>query len=453
MNTRDSQVQPAEPSSVAATPRAEDEVVTFARDLIRIDTTNTGDPATSAGERTAAEYVAAQLDEVGYDVTYVESGAPGRGNVIARLEGADHSRGALLTHGHLDVVPADPSEWSTHPLSGEIADGYLWGRGAIDMKGMVGMTLAAARQLKRDGTKPARDLIFSFLADEEAGGFQGSRWLVEHRRDLFDGATEAIGEVGGFSITLSDEVRAYLIETAEKGIMWLRLQARGTPGHASMLQPDNAVAKLAAAVTRLHNHTFPRIVTPPVQQFLDGVTAITGQPFPEADLEQSLARLGGIARIIGATLRDTANVTIFNAGYKANVVPSTATAEVDVRVLPGRQQQVERELMEILGPDIEAHWDPGLAPIQTTFDGALVDRIMAAIHAEDPTAHVLPYMLSAGTDAKSFDQLGIRHFGFTPLKLPPDLDFTALFHGLDERVPLEALTFGTTVLLHLLPHC
>ena len=230
------------------------------------------------------------------------------------------------------------------PFSGEIADGYLWGRGAIDMKHMVAMTLAVARQLKRQGTVPARDLIFAFLADEEAGGFQGSHWLVQHRRELFEGASEAISEVGGFSVTLADDVRAYLIETAEKGIMWLRLRAQGTPGHASMLQPDNAVAKLAAAVTRLDQHIFPQIITPPVREFLDGVTAITGQPFPEDNLQDAVGRLGGIARIIGATLRDTANVTIFNAGYKANVVPSAATAEIDVRVLPGRQEELVRGL-------------------------------------------------------------------------------------------------------------
>jgi acetylornithine deacetylase/succinyl-diaminopimelate desuccinylase-like protein len=435
----------------AAAPRAVDEVVDLARDLIRIDTTNTGDPATLSEERIAAEYVAAKLDEVGYDITYLESGARGRGNVVARLAGADPARGALLIHGHLDVVPADASEWTRHPFSGEVADGYLWGRGAVDMKGMVAMTLAVARQLKRDGTVPARDLIFAFLADEEAGGFQGSRWLVEHRRDLFDGATEAIGEVGGFSVTLADDVRAYLIETAEKGIMWLRLRAHGTPGHGSMIQSDNAVAKLAAAVTRLDQHVFPQIITPPLREFLDGVTAITGQAFPEDDLDQAIGRLGGIARIIGATLRDTANVTMFNAGYKANVVPSVATAEVDVRVLPGRQEAFEQELLDILGPDVEATWTPGLPSIQTTFDGALVDQMTAAIRAEDPTAHTLPYMLSAGTDAKSFDQLGIRHFGFSPLRLPPELDFTALFHGIDERVPTEALRFGTRVLLRLLP--
>jgi acetylornithine deacetylase/succinyl-diaminopimelate desuccinylase-like protein len=439
-------------TTTTSRPSAVEEVVALARDLIRIDTTNTGDPATLVGERVAAEYVAEKLSEVGYETTYVESGAKGRGNVIVRLAGADPGRGALLVHGHLDVVPAEASEWTTHPFSGEISDGYLWGRGAIDMKHMVAMSLAVARQFKRDGTVPPRDLIFAFLADEEAGGFFGARWLVEHRPELFDGATEAISEVGGFSVTLKDDVRAYLIETAEKGIMWLRLRVEGTAGHGSMLQRDNAVAKLAAAVTRLDGHTFPQILTAPVREFLAGVTEITGQEFPEDDLDQAIGRLGGISRIIGATLRDTANVTMFNAGYKANVVPSVATASVDCRMLPGREEAFERELTEILGPDVQAQWD-GLPPVETSFDGALVDRMTAAIQAEDPGARTLPYMLSAGTDAKSFQQLGIRHFGFSPLRLPPELDFTALFHGVDERVPTDALEFGTRVLLRLLRDC
>ena len=434
-------------------PGLDDEVVGLASDLIRINTSNTGEPAPATPERPAAEYVAAKLAEAGYDPAYVESGAAGRGNVVARLPGSDPAAGALLVHAHLDVVPADAGEWTVHPFSGEVRDGFLWGRGAVDMKGMAAMILAVACQLKRAAVVPRRDLIFAFLADEEAGGFYGSRWLAERRPELFAGATEAISEVGGFSVTLADGVRAYLVETAEKGIMWLRLRAQGTAGHGSMLNRDNAVAKLAAAVTRLDQHSFPQVITPPVREFLDGVAEITGQPFDEDDLETALGRLGGIARIIGATLRDTANVTMFNAGYKANVVPSTATAEVDVRYLPGREEIVQRELLEILGPDIEASWPPGLAPVQTSFDGALVDRMTAAIQAEDPGARLLPYMLSAGTDAKSFQALGIRHFGFSPLRLPPDLDFSALFHGVDERVPVDALHFGTRVLLRLLPGC
>jgi acetylornithine deacetylase/succinyl-diaminopimelate desuccinylase-like protein len=424
---------------------AQDEVITLASELIRIDTTNTGDPDTLVGERKAAEWVAEKLAEVGYDTTYVESGAKGRGNVIARLSGADPSRGALLVHGHLDVVPADASEWSVHPFSGAVQDGYVWGRGAVDMKDMVAMSLAMARRFKRDNIVPPRDIVFAFLADEEAGGLFGAKWLVENRPELFEGVTEAISEVGGFSITLKDDVRAYLVETAEKGIRWLKLRVRGTAGHGSMIHNDNAVAKLAAAVTKLGQHRFPLVLSPSVKEFLAGVTEITGLEFPEDDIEGAVGKLGALSRMIGATLRDTANPTMLSAGYKANVIPSVAEATVDCRILPGREEAFDRELAQLLGPDVEREW-VGLPPVETTFDGALVDAMTASIIAEDPGARVLPYMLSGGTDAKSFQQLGIRNFGFAPLKLPADLDFSGLFHGVDERVPVEALQFGTRVL-------
>ncbi|GAA2686881.1 MULTISPECIES: M20/M25/M40 family metallo-hydrolase [Actinosynnema] len=424
---------------------AQDEVVTLASELIRIDTTNTGDPDTLVGERKAAEWVAEKLAEVGYETTYVESGAKGRGNVVARLAGADPSRGALLVHGHLDVVPADASEWSVHPFSGAVQDGYVWGRGAVDMKDMVAMSLAVARRFKRDGIVPPRDIVFAFLADEEAGGLYGAQWLVEHRPELFEGVTEAISEVGGFSITLKDDVRAYLVETAEKGIRWLKLRVRGTAGHGSMIHHDNAVAKLAAAVTKLGQHRFPLVISPSVREFLDGVTEITGIDFPEDDIEGAVGKLGALSRMIGATLRDTANPTMLTAGYKANVIPSVAEATVDCRILPGREEAFDAELAELLGPDVEREWI-GLPPVETTFDGALVDAMVGSISAEDPGAKVLPYMLSGGTDAKSFQRLGIRNFGFAPLKLPADLDFSGLFHGVDERVPVDALKFGVRVL-------
>jgi acetylornithine deacetylase/succinyl-diaminopimelate desuccinylase-like protein len=431
---------------------AQDEVVTLASELIRIDTTNTGDPDTLVGERAAAEWVAEKLSEVGYETTYVESGAPGRGNVVARLAGADPSRGALLVHGHLDVVPADASEWSVHPFSGSVQDGYVWGRGAVDMKDMVAMSLAVARRFKRDGIVPPRDIVFAFLADEEAGGQFGAKWLVDNRPELFEGVTEAISEVGGFSITLKDDVRAYLVETAEKGIRWLKLRVRGTAGHGSMIHHDNAVAKLAAAVTKLGQHRFPIVLTPSVREFLAGVSEITGLDFPEDDIEGAVGKLGALSRMIGATLRDTANPTMLSAGYKANVIPSVAEATVDCRILPGREEAFDRELAELLGPDVEREW-LGLPPVETTFDGALVDAMTASITAEDPGAKVLPYMLSGGTDAKSFQELGIRNFGFAPLKLPADLDFSGLFHGVDERVPVDALEFGVRVLDRFLRNC
>jgi acetylornithine deacetylase/succinyl-diaminopimelate desuccinylase-like protein len=432
---------------------AQDEAVELTSELIRIDTSNTGEPSTTVGERAAAEYVQAKLEEVGYSTEYVESGAPGRGNVFARLPGADPSRGALLIHGHLDVVPADPTEWSVHPFSGAVQDGYIWGRGAVDMKDMVAMTLAVARRFKRDGIVPPRDLVFAFLADEEAGGHYGAQWLVEHRPDLFEGVTEAVGEVGGFSVTLGEDVRAYTIEIAEKGIAWMRLRVRGRAGHGSMLHDDNAVTKLAAAVARLGAHEFPLVVTDSVRAFFDSVTELTGVSFDADDPREAVAKLGPFSRVVGATLRDTANPTMLNAGYKANVIPSVAEAVVDCRVLPGREEAFLREVDEILGPDVEREWISRLPAVETTFDGDLVAAMTAAVRAEDPGARTIPYVLSGGTDAKAIHTLGVRCFGFAPLQLPADLDFTALFHGVDERVPVDAVRFGTRVLDRFLQNC
>ncbi|HSK61864.1 MAG TPA: M20/M25/M40 family metallo-hydrolase [Actinomycetospora sp.] len=436
--------------------RAEDEVVTLTSELIQIDSQNTGELETTTGEAEAAAYVDAKLREVGYETAVVESGAPGRHNVFARLAGADPDRPALLVHGHLDVVPFDESEWSVHPLSGSVQDGYVWGRGAVDMKDMDAMILALARQFKVEGTVPPRDIVFAFLADEEAGGAYGAHWLADHRPDLFEGCTEALGEVGGFSLTLAEDVRVYPVMTAEKSIAWMRLRVRSRPGHGSMIHDENAVTILAEAVARLGRHRFPLVLTESVQGFFDEITALTGIEFPTdsaAALDSAVAKLGGVARVVGATTRDTANPTMLSAGYKANVIPSVAEATIDCRVLPGRQEAFERELDELLGPDVEREWVRNLEAVETSFDGELVDVITRAVREEDPQAHTLPYMMSGGTDAKAFVKLGMRCFGFAPLRLPPDLDFTALFHGIDERVPVDALQFGTRVLERVLRSC
>lgn len=434
-------------------------MVDLVSSLIRFDTSNTGELATTKGEAECAHWVAEQLGAVGYTCEYIESGAPGRGNVFARLPGADPSRGALLIHGHLDVVPAEPADWSVHPFSGAVEDGYVWGRGAVDMKDMCGMMIAVARHFKRAGIVPPRDLVFAFVADEEHGGTYGAQWLIKNRPDLFDGITEAIGEVGGFSLTVphkdGGERRLYLIETAEKGLSWMRLTARGRAGHGSMVHDDNAVTAVAEAVARLGRHQFPLVLTDSVEQFLAAVAEETGYSFDleSPDLDGTIAKLGGIARIVGATLRDTANPTMLKAGYKANVIPQTAEAVIDCRVLPGRKEAFEREIDELIGPDVTRTWERDLPSYETTFDGDLVDAMNDALLAVDPEARTVPYMLSGGTDAKAFAKLGIRCFGFIPLRLPPELDFAALFHGVDERVPVEALHFGTRVLEHFLKNC
>lgn len=436
-----------------------DDIVDVVSTLIRFDTTNTGDLATTKGEAECARWIAGQLEDVGYQVEYLESGAPGRANVFARLSGADSSRGALMIHGHLDVVPAAAADWSVHPFSGAVEDGYVWGRGAVDMKDMVGMMIVVARQFRRAGIVPPRDLVFAFVADEEHGGKYGAHWLVDNRPDLFDGVTEAIGEVGGFSLTVprpdGGERRLYLIETAEKGLQWMRLTARGRAGHGSMVHDHNAVTILAEAVARLGRHQFPLVPTDAVVQFLNAVGEETGHSFDtnSPDLEGAIDKLGPIARIVNATLRDTANPTMLNAGYKANVVPAMAEAVVDCRVLPGRQAAFEAEVDELIGPDVAREWVVSLPSYETSFDGDLVDAMNSALLAVDPEARTVPYMLSGGTDAKAFARLGIRCFGFAPLRLPPELDFTALFHGVDERVPIDALRFGTEVMSHFLTNC
>ncbi|MEV6490005.1 M20/M25/M40 family metallo-hydrolase [Actinoplanes sp. NPDC051633] len=428
---------------------AVDEVTGLCQDLLRIDTSNTGDPRTTVGERVAAEYVAEKLTEVGIEVSIHES-APKRANLIARIPGADPSRGALLVHGHLDVVPADASEWSVPPFSGEEKDGYLWGRGAIDMKDFDAMMLAVVRDWKRTGVVPPRDIVLCYTADEEAGMQYGSQFLAREHPDLLEGCTEAIGEVGGFSYTVNDDLRLYLVETAEKGIDWLRLHARGRPGHGSFVHDDNAVTALAEAVAAVGRHRFPMVITPTVAAFLEEVSDALGIELDPDEPELAIAKLGPIANLIGATVRNTANPTRLEAGYKDNVIPGKASATVDCRTLPGQAELFLEQLRDVIGPDIEIEHLQQQAALETTFDGALVEAMSAALRAEDPGARAVPYMLSGGTDAKAFTTLGIRCFGFAPLKLPADLNFSALFHGIDERVPIEGLRFGVRVLDRLL---
>ncbi|WP_163506065.1 M20/M25/M40 family metallo-hydrolase [Fodinicola acaciae] len=427
---------------------AEDEVVDLCRELIRIDTSNTGETATSAGERVAAEYVAEKLSEVGLEVTVSES-EPTRASVVTRIAGTDSSRPALLLHGHLDVVPAQADDWTHPPFAGEITDdGYLWGRGAVDMKDMDAMILALVRQWKRDGWTPPRDLVVAFFADEEAGSIHGAHHLVETRPELFDGVTEAVSEVGGFSVSLDADRRLYPIQGAERGIGWMKLTATGRAGHGSFIHDDNAVTTLAEAVGRIGRHRFPLQMTDTVAAFLRAAAAELGIEVDLDNPELTVDKLGPISKIIGATLRNTANPTMLSAGYKANVIPGKAEAVIDGRFLPGTQEEFERTIDELAGPDVTREWVGGQAQpaLEFPFEGALVDAMTAALIAEDPGARPVPYMLSGGTDGKALNRLGIRSYGFAPLKLPADLDFAALFHGVDERVPTEALRFGVRVL-------
>jgi len=444
--------------------KAEDEVPQITQRLIQFDTSNYGD-GSGPGETLAAEYCANLLAEVGIPVVTVEP-FPGRTSIVARIPGADASRPALVLHGHTDVVPAEASDWTHPPFSGEIHQGMIWGRGAVDMKGMDAIILSVIRQFARDGIKPARDVIVALFADEEAGGVQGSQWLADYRPELFAGATEAVSEVGGFSIPVAGK-RVYLLQTAEKGLNWLRLIANGSAGHGSAVNKDNAVANLAGALNRITDHQWPIQLNSATFALLSGIARLTGLPFdvtsetdPAVNSDKAreqiaalTASLGSAEKFVAATTRSYANPTGLSAGYKVNVIPSQATATLDVRPLPGQAEAVLSELAKLAGPGITLetiHQDIGLeAPV----DSPIVTAMIAALKWADPEAEVLPYCLAAGTDNKALARIGIAGYGFSPLQLPADLDFTGLFHGVDERVPISALQFGTRVLSYFLQNC
>ncbi len=441
-------------------PAAEAEVVEILRDLIRIDSSNYGD-GSGPGEAGTAEYVAAKLREVRIDAETIECG-PRRTAVVARIAGVNPERGALLLHGHLDVVPAQARDWSIPPFEAEIAADpavagiaaeMVWGRGAVDMKDMDAMILAIIRSWVSGGVRPDRDIVVLFLPDEEAGGRHGAHWLVENRPDIFHGVTEAVGEVGGFSFTVSDDLRLYLIQTAERGIAWMKLTAAGQAGHGSLPNDDNAVTILCEAVARVGRHKFPVHVTPSVREFLSALAESTGLELDPDDMDATLSRLGGLSRVIGASLASTANPTMLNAGYKHNVIPGEATAFIDGRFLPGHEEEFFAEIDSVLGPDIVREFVEHQVALETTFDGPTIDVMSAALRSEDPGARAVPYTLFGGTDAKAFSRLGIRCYGFAPLMLPPSLDFGSLFHGVDERVPVSALHFGVRVLDRFLRAC
>jgi len=429
------------------------DVAELCAQLIRFDTSNygddVGDGGSGPGERECAQWIAAYLADLGCDVQVFESN-PRRTTIVTRIAGADPDRPALVVHGHTDVVPAQAADWQVDPFAGEIREGLVWGRGAVDMKGMDAMILTVLADYLKAGRRPARDLIVAFFADEESGGELGSHWMVDHHPEVFAGATEAISEVGGFSVQVGGQ-RAYLLQTAEKHLAWLRLTANGRAGHGSAVNRENAITRLAAAVARIGAHQWPITLTPTVSELLKGIAELTGLPFDAgaSDAEQVsalLAQLGPAAKFVGATAAHTANPTMLNAGYKANVIPGQAEAVVDARFLPGNEAAAMDKLRELAGPGVEispVHEDIAL---QQPFAGPLVDAMVAALDAEDPGAVVLPYLLGAGTDNKALSRLGIRGYGFSPLKLPADLDFTGLFHGVDERVPVEALEFGVRVL-------
>ncbi|GLV78867.1 hypothetical protein Shyhy02_68670 [Streptomyces hygroscopicus subsp. hygroscopicus] len=423
----------------------------FTSELISIDTTNRG--GGDCSERPAAEYVAEMLGDVEIEPTLLER-SPGRTNVVARIEGTDPSAPALLVHGHLDVVPAEPADWTVHPFSGEVRDGVVWGRGAIDMKDMDAMVLAVVRAWARTGVRPRRDIVLAFTADEEDSAAWGSGFLAERHAGLFEGCTEGISESGAFTFHAGSGMRIYPIAAGERGTAWLKLTAHGRAGHGSKVNRANAVSRLAAAVARIGEHSWPVRLTPTVKAALTELAALQGVPAEvdaaDFDVDALLAKLGPAAALIEPTVRNSANPTMLEAGYKVNVIPGSATAYVDGRILPGGEEEFHDTLDRLTGPDVEWEFHHRECPLQAPVDTPTYRAMCAAVEHFDPGAHAVPYCMSGGTDAKQFSRLGIAGYGFSPLRLPEGFDYQALYHGVDERVPVEALHFGVRVLDHFL---
>ena len=428
----------------------EEEVVKICQDLIRIPSVNFGEGR--GDEKAVAEYVVASLAEVGISSTIYES-APNRCNVIAKIEGADTSRPGLVVHGHIDVVPANAADWSVDPFGAEIRDGMIWGRGAVDMKNVDAMILAIVRKWARTGYKPPRNIVLAFFADEEAGMAYGSRWMTAEHPEVFAGCSEAISEVGGFSVTVGDGKRLYFVEAAQKGIHWMKLTATGRAGHGSMMNDENALTALTDAVAKIGKYSWPQRYTDTVKILFKKIAQATGKQYDESDLRPLLKEIGPTARMIGATLQNTANPTMLEAGYKANVIPGSASAVIDGRFLPGYEDELNNTIRSIIGPDIEIETISRDIALEVDFEGDVVDAMCNAITKFDPEGIPVPYLMSGGTDNKALSELGIVGYGFSPLQLPADLDFMALFHGVDERVPIAGLEFGVKVLADFLENC
>lgn len=411
--------------------------------LIRFDTSNFGG-GDSRGEGEAADWVAAELRDCGYEPTVVES-APGRASTVVRIAGRDRDRPALLVHGHLDVVPAESEDWSVDPFGGELRDAAVWGRGALDMKGTDATMLAVARGLAREEAVPPRDIVLAFVADEEDGGRLGAGHLVLERPELLAGVSHAIGEGGGALHRLPDGSDLYPVACGERGTAWIELTARGTAGHGSRPRADNPVAALAGTVARLAAIRWPIQVIPAVASLLRGLSDRLGIELDPADPDLA-GRLGEAGELVGATLSHTLAPTMLSAGYAANVIPSSATAVLDGRILPGHEREFFAALEAELPESVSFRLLSDQAPIAADPADPELALMAAAVRAWDPGALVLPCVAGGGTDAKWFSRLGIACYGFAPEWTAPGFDAGRYVHGVDEHVPVPTLAFAAHVL-------
>jgi acetylornithine deacetylase/succinyl-diaminopimelate desuccinylase-like protein len=450
--------------------RAHDELVATLRDLIRIRSVNPPDAARPDGELVAARAIADLLREAGLEPDVIEP-IPGRGSVHVRLHGDGTGGEPFLLLSHLDVVPAPPERWSHDPFAADVADGYVYGRGAVDMKGMVAMELGVVRLLAAEaraaGLDPARDpipglrrdVLFTCTADEEAGGDAGAKWVARERPEWLR-AAGAVNECGGVSVTVAGK-RFYPIQVAEKGFAPYRIHVTGTWGHGSMPRADNAAVMAARIVERLATPG-PVHVTQVMARFLDTVAAelpprvaavLRAMAAGDRDAETALddACDPMYARTVRALIRDTLSPDVIHAGVKYNVIPGDAVIEVDCRVLPGTTEaEIRAEVERRIGPDLLPACDIQLltwgAPVEEPAEGPLWDILVATLRDHDPDAIPVPVMAPWGTDAKSTAPMGVPTFGYSPLRLDPDERFLERFHGVDERVSVEALRFGLPVL-------
>ncbi|GAA1834106.1 M20/M25/M40 family metallo-hydrolase [Microlunatus capsulatus] len=437
------------------------EVVALLRTMLGFDTTNWG-RGRSRGETPLARWVVGQLRQVGFEpLLLARPDAPERANVVLRVPGTEPDLPGLLVHAHLDVVPAEAADWSVDPFAGVLADGYVWGRGASDMKDMAAMVLATLRHWGRTGERPRRDVVVAFVADEEDRGELGAEWLVDAHPDLFAGLGAAVGESGGEfrAVRTADAgagtpaVRCYAVSAGERGTMHLRLTATGRAGHASRPGADNPVVVLLDALHRLAHHRWPVHLAPVVRAQLSTLAAALDVEVDldeDAGVEAALERLGEAADPARWTSRASTTPTVLEAGYKVNVIPGSASAEVDVRCPPGYDEELLAALPGLLGEGVEHTFTSFQRPVEAPVDGPWFDAIRAAVLRADPEAVVVPTCMAGGTDAKAFARLGLQCYGFAPLGEDPDGRRASGVHGVDERVPVASLLWGAAVLADLM---
>jgi acetylornithine deacetylase/succinyl-diaminopimelate desuccinylase-like protein len=418
--------------------------------LIRFDTTNP-----PGNEAECIFFIKGLLNDAGIEATILAQ-AQDRPNLIARLPGQGNAS-PLLLYGHVDVVTTENQNWQHPPFEGEVADGFVWGRGALDMKSGIAMMLAAFLRAKAENLKLPGDVILTIVGDEETLGGLGAKFLVENHAELFDGVRYAIGEFGGFSFHIGKR-RFYPIMVGEKQACWIKATVRGPGGHGSLPVRGGAMARLSKLLQQLDKHRLPVHITPTVQTMfktmasgLGGLTGLMLGQLTKSKLTNSVLNLlGARGRVFDPVLHNTVSPTVLHGSDKINVIPSEVSVELDGRLLPGyRPDDLIAELRDIVGNDVEFevfNYQPGPAEP----DMGLFDTLADILRKADPDGVPLPLLLTATTDGRFFSRLGIQTYGFLPMRLPKDFNFTQTIHAADERIPVEAVGFGTNAIYELL---